>query len=310
MYRHVRAFSLLELMVALAVVGIAVSAGFASIGNIYQEARKREQANAAVALLKKARADALASSSGAAVETVADADGVGVKVTVAIIGRHPTKKPCEEWQTRATKVDVVRFDLLDFKVDRGGVEPNLLCFEASTFRLMEIDGATLSPISVDIDLFPGVSTETVTVQPAGTIASTLDTTGFTEGLATTVNIMEPVPVDSMVRYIAEPDELAPDLVVIEAVPPPDPTEPTSDPGLEPMPQPEPAPEPAPTGCVTNADCLATEYCSASFCYPQAPVCISDADCFFDEYCDGTYCQYDPYASGCGLPKGNQQYLCY
>jgi prepilin-type N-terminal cleavage/methylation domain-containing protein len=312
MQRHDRAFTLLELMVAVAVVGIAVTASFASIGNIYQEARRQEEANAAIALLKKARADALASSSGAAVETIADGDGVGVKVTVAIIGRDPAKKPCQDWKTRATKMETVRFDLLDFEVDRpAATEPNLLCFEPGTFRLVHTDGATLSPVAVDIELFPGMTTETVTVEPPGTIASTLDTSGFTEGLATTVNVMEPMPVDNMVRYIVEPDEIQPDKVIVDTVAPPAPTEPTSDPALDALPPPEPAPEPAPTGCTNNANCLVGEICSAGFCYPQQPTCLSNADCYFDEYCDGTYCVYDPYASGCGTTgKLNQQILCY
>lgn len=279
-------------MLVLAVVGIAMSAGLASINSIYAQARRTEQANAAVALLKKARADALASSSGAAIETIADTDGVGVQVTVAIIRPDAGKKPCQDWPTRSIKTETVRFDLLDFKVDRRGADPNLLCFEAGGFRLIDTDGFTQALAPVDIDLFPNVLTQKVTVQPTGTINSTLDSSGFIEGMAVTVNSFEAPPADDPSRNLLSPDKLEPDLVFVETTAVVAPTEPGTDPALEPMPVPVKVVKPPPGGCTVNADCGGGgAVCSGGLCEMLAFACSSDCDCGADEFCSGGTCVY-------------------
>lgn len=291
-----RAFSLLEMMAVIAVVGIAIAVGLASTSSVLENARRAEQAKAALAQIKKARADALASSNGAAFEAVVEPGG-GVRLTTATVPRLPGTPQCDGWPARATSTATVVYDLIDMAFPRAD---NTLCFDASGFRLLAADGLTMAPTPLVIDLLPeggGGAAESLTVQPSGAISASFDD-GVQEGLAATVNIPPPPAVEDPSRNVVEPDVLVPELPVTEP-PPPDPVTPDGDPDVEPLPAPEATPPPPPPpDCVNNADCPFGFICviPPNTCEPVPPGCLSDQDCPDPEF-------------GCNVATGECTQLC-
>jgi prepilin-type N-terminal cleavage/methylation domain-containing protein len=289
---RLKAFSLLEMMAVVAVVGALTAAGVASMSALFGTARRTEQARAALMQMRKARADALASSSGAAIEAVPRPGG-GVRLTTATVPRRAGAAPCENWPNRATRVDIVDYDLLDLTFPRPD---NTLCFESSGFRLMNADGTTFAPAPIAIDVFAGggIVPETVTVQPSGAFSATFDD-GVAEGLAATVNAPMPPAPDEPALHVVAPAQLEPELPVVEAEIPPDPTQPAGEPVIEAQPAPEaPPPPPPPPPCTNNTQCPAGFSCinPPGVCEPDPPGCTSDADCpDIDQECNGGTCSF-------------------
>lgn len=304
-----RGFSLIELMLVLAVIGLAMTAAFTSVSSIYEEARRKEQAKAALAQMKKVRADALASSSGAAIEAVPQ--GTGIKVTTATIPSQFGKAACEDWQARASKTVVETYDLLQAPIPRAD---NTLCFESGGFRLLADDGVSQETAALVIDLFPTAETETVTVAPSGSLNSTFDSVAIKEGLSSTLNTTYYPPVDDPSRNISDPGELEADIQVVDSVPPPDPTQPGGEPTLDPQPLPKTVVEPPPPGCVNDTDCLVGYFCLGGLCEPAGTGCVNNFDCAFDETCDlgSGFCVFGgcntstcPYTGTCGGCQGGE-----
>lgn len=288
-----RAFSLVEMMAVVAVAGVVTAAGMASLSALTGEARRRDQARAALMQMKKVRADALASSSGAAIEAVPRPGG-GVRLTTATVPRMAGSPPCADWPSRATSIDVVDYDLLALSFPRPD---DTLCFESSGFRLMDVDGTTLAPAPIAFDVFPADSDPgKVTIQPSGAVAASFDD-GVQEGLAATVNTPAIPAADDPARHVVGPAQLEPEAPVIEQTPPPNPTQPPGQPVIEAQPAAEAAPPPPPPpACNDDPDCPAGFHCAVppNTCEPDPPACTSDADCpDIDQECDTAsgQCEY-------------------
>jgi len=273
-----RGFSLIEAMAVLALIGLALSVGMFSINDVLSNARRTEQAKAAIAQMRKVRADALASSSGAAIEAVPSRGG-GVVITTAVVPRKAGASQCDSWQTRGEKVVASTYVLLDVSFPRAD---NTLCFEAGGYRLLDVDGVTLAPAPLVIDVFPPSAPEpgTLTVQPTGAVGASFDD-GIGEGLAATVNITPTPPAEDPSRNVVEPRALEPELPVMDP-PPADPTTPAGQPTVDALPAPigSDPPPPPPPACVVNADCPAGFVCviPPNTCEPGPVHCTTDFDC--------------------------------
>ena len=282
-----RAFSLIEIMAAVAIAGVIAAAGFVSIVPIIERARRADQAAAALSQIRKMRARALTANEGAAVEVEANPGG-GVRLTTAVVPRTPGVAPCQNYASRASSLEAHDYELLDIVVPRAD---NVLCFEATAFRLIADDGVSLAPAAAPIDFFvttSAVPVGTLTVAPTGTFGSTFEP-GVDEGLVATVNVTPLPAADEPGRNILPPRELEPELPIY-ATPPPNPTTPAGQPAVEPLPTPTgDPPPPPPPACNDDTDCPALFVCEpiTKTCVPAGTGCVTDADCAQEENCDSS-----------------------
>lgn len=292
-----RAFSFLEMMVVVAIVGVVAGLAMIAMGPIIERARREDQTRSAMAQIRKLRAQALTANEGGAV----DVDPIGgassgVRITTATVpaGGGGPGGQCQNYLTRATRIETREYDLLDITVPRTNA---LLCFSAEQFQLLQDDGVSPAPIPASIDFADegGTVFGNVDVSPLGTLAvsfeATVDGGVRVEGAAVTANPdFFPAPEDPML-HVQQAGTLEPELPVMDP-PPPSPTTPVGEAPIEalPPPTPDPPPPPAPA-CVVNADCAAGFECIANNCEPIPAGCVNDCDCPADEECVSGSCQY-------------------
>lgn len=314
-----RAFTLIEIIGVITVSGVVAAAGLFAAGNLVERARRDDQARAAVAQIRKLRADALASQQGAAVE-VTPSPGGGVRVITATVPRSPGLAQCDAYRGRATSVVERDYDLLAITVPR----PAELCFDADAFRLLAPDGVTLAPVpaSIAIAAEGGAPLGELTVAPLGTFTSTVVASGppgAPEGLSATVNVTPPPLPEDPVQHVVEPRVLVPELPVLPPAPP-DPVTPAGEPVIEALPPPAGAPPPPPPpACVVTPDCSPGFSCIANECIEDPPGCTSDSDCPDVQFgCDigsGTCSQncntfLCPWTGTCGGCRSNECCTAY
>ncbi|HEY1099743.1 MAG TPA: prepilin-type N-terminal cleavage/methylation domain-containing protein, partial [Myxococcota bacterium] len=165
-----RGFTLIEIVAAVAVVGVVAAAGVFGIVPLVERARRDEQTREALAQIRRLRARSLTVNAGGALEVTPRPAG-GVHVVTAVVPRQGGLLPCQNFDGRASTIERRDYDLVDIVVPRAD---NTLCFEASAFRLLADDGASLADAPAPIDFFAddAATLGRLTVSPAGTFTST------------------------------------------------------------------------------------------------------------------------------------------
>jgi type II secretory pathway pseudopilin PulG len=275
-----RAFTTVELVIVLVVVSAAAALGLSAASEVITKVRRDDQAQAALAQIRRLRADALTRNESAAVETAPLPSG-GTRVTTALVRPLAGTGQCTSYRDRVSRIEEHDYDLL--QIDNSGSTSSTLCFDSFAFRLLNADGLTLAPAATQLDLIAegsGTTLGSLVVSPTGTL-DTSYVPGVDEGQAAVVNV-PPVPApEDPARYLVEPGQLKAELPVTQP-PPPDPTTPVGQVAIEALPPPtDPPPPNNPPACVTDPDCSALGagfVCRSGECVDGSLNCSQDSDC--------------------------------